>query len=241
MTVHSIAPIVPNRTHAEYLRTFMALYPYTLQPIPLNLSEAEFRQAQYELFANAKQSFGLSSIKTKEWLIMAVVVILAIAGLVFVSGYSTILFWLMLVAVVAYVLIRTLGFKWYVKKEFEKQIDEQEMPDEMRQMKLGVQKHGFIMAMPANQPEGLKNSQVRGMQMRAAPTQQAVIPWSAITSWDETDDYIFMLFEIKGQKGSQIVPKRLEAEKFPINTVRQHLQEAVPTRGLKPENLQPPA
>lgn len=219
----------------------MALYPYTLQPIALNLTEAEFRQAQYELFANANQSFGLSSIKTKEWLIMAVVVILAIAGLVFVSGYSTILFWLMLVAVVAYVLIRTLGFKWYVKKEFEKQIAEQEMPDEMRQMKLGVQKHGFIMAMPTSQPEGLKNAQVRGMQMRMSTTQQAVIPWSAVKSWDETDDYIFMLFEVKGQQGSQIIPKRLEADKFPINTVRQHLQETVPTRGLNPENLQPPA
>ena len=219
----------------------MALYPYTLQPVALNLTEAEFHQAQYELFASASPSFGLSSIKMKEWIIMAVVVILAIAGLVFLTGYSTIIFWLMLAAVVIYLLVRTLGFKWYVKKEFEKQVADQEMPDEMRQMKLGVQKHGLVMAMPVNQPDMYNSNQMRGMQMRAGSTQQAVIPWSAVKSWDETDDYIFMMFELKGQQGSQIIPKRLQAQKFPIDTVRQHLQEVIAVKGLNPENLQPPA
>ena len=219
----------------------MALYPYTLQPVALNLTEAEFHQAQYELFASASPSFGLSSIKMKEWIIMAVVVILAIAGLVFLTGYSTIIFWLMLAAVVIYLLVRTLGFKWYVKKEFEKQVADQEMPDEMRQMKLGVQKHGLVMAMPVNQPDMFNSNQMRGMQMRAGSTQQAVIPWSAVKSWDETDDYIFMMFELKGQQGSQIMPKRLQAQKFPIDTVRQHLQEVIAVKGLNPENLQPPA
>ena len=219
----------------------MALYPYTLQPVALNLTEAEFHQAQYELFASASPSFGLSSIKMKEWIIMAVVVILAIAGLVFLTGYSTIIFWLMLAAVVIYLLVRTLGFKWYVKKEFEKQVADQEMPDEMRQMKLGVQKHGLVMAMPVNQPNMFNSNQMRGMQMRAGSTQQAVIPWSAVKSWDETDDCIFMMFELKGQQGSQIIPKRLQAQKFPIDTVRQHLQEVIAVKGLNPENLQPPA
>jgi len=218
----------------------MALYPYTLQPVALNLTEAEFHQAQYELFASASPSFGLQSIKMKEWIIMAVVVILAIVGLVFVTGYSTIIFWLMLVVVVIYLLVRTLGFKWYVKREFEKQVADQEMPDEMRQMKLGVQKHGLVMAMPSNQPD-LMNNKMRGMQMRAGTTQQAVIPWTAVKSWDETDDYIFMMFEMKGQQGSQIVPKRLQAQKFPIDTVRQHLKEVIPVKGLNPETLQPPA
>jgi hypothetical protein len=214
----------------------MALYPYTLQPVPLNLSEAEFQQAQYELFSQSSQSFGLASIKMKEWIIMAVVVVLAIAGLVFVSGYSTIIFWVMLVAVVIYVLIRTLGFKWYVKKEFEKQVAEQEMPDEMRNIKLGVQKHGLIMAMPA--PDmGMQPKATRGMQMRTGAVQQAVIPWTAVKSWDETDDFIFMLFEMKGQQGSQIIPKRLQTQKFPIDSVRKHLEEVVPIRGLRPEML----
>ncbi|MBP2280366.1 hypothetical protein H4W00_001179 [Psychrobacter sp. PL19] len=219
----------------------MALYPYTLQPVALNLTEAEFYQAQYELFASASPSFGLKSLKTKEWIIMAVVVILALAGLVFVTGYSTIIFWLMLVAVAIYLLVRTLGFKWYVKREFEKQVAEQEMPDEMRQMKLGIQKHGLVMVMPTIQPDLAKNSQARGMQMRAGSTQQAIVPWTAIKSWDETDDFIFMMFEMKGQQGSQIVPKRLQAQKFPIATVRQHLEEVVPVRGLQTEQLQPPA
>lgn len=218
----------------------MALYPYTLQPIALNMTEAEFHQAQYELFASASPSFGLSSFKTKEWVIMAVVVILALAGLVFLTGYSTIIFWLMLIFVVIYMLVRTIGFKWYVKKQFDKQVAEQEMPDEMRQMKLGVQKHGLVMAMPVNQPDLMQNPQMRGMQMRAGSTQQAVIPWSAIKSWDETDDYLIMMFEVKGQQGSQIIPKRLKAQKFPIDTVRQHLTEVIPTRGLQTENIQLP-
>ena len=218
----------------------MALYPYTLQPVALDLTEAEFHQAQYELFASASPSFGLSSIKLKEWIIMAVAVILAVAGLVFLTGYSTIIFWLMLAAVVIYLLVRTLGFKWYVKREFEKQVAEQEMPDEMRQMKLGVQKHGLVMAMPVNQPDMFNSNQMRGMQMRAGSTQQAVIPWSAVKSWDETDDYIFMMFEMKGQQGSQIIPKRLQAQKFPIDTVRQHLTEVVAVKGLNTENLQLP-
>ena len=219
----------------------MALYPYTLQPVALNLTEAEFHQAQYELFSSASPSFGLSSIKLKEWIIMAVAVVLAVAGLVFLTGYSSIIFWLMLAAVVIYLLVRTLGFKWYVKREFEKQVAEQEMPDEMRQMKLGVQKHGLVMAVPVNQPDMFNSNQMRGMQMRAGSTQQAVIPWSAVKSWDETDDYIFMMFEMKGQQGSQIIPKRLQAQKFPIDTVRQHLLEVVAVKGLNTDNLQLPA
>ena len=71
----------------------MALYPYTLQPIALNLTEAEFQQAQYELFTNASPSFGLKSLKNEKvdhhrdsrppshrW-----------TGL-FLTGYSTIIF-----------------------------------------------------------------------------------------------------------------------------------------------------
>ena len=219
----------------------MALYPYTLQPIALNLSEAEFYQAHYELSNNAAPSFGLKSLKMKEWIIIAVVVILATAGLVFLTGYSTIIFWLMLASVVIYLLVRTLVPKWYFKREFEKQVSTKEMPDEMRQMKLGVQKHGLIMVMPVNQPDLMQNPKMRGMQMRMGSTQQGVIQWSDVKSWDETDDFIFMMFEMKGQQASQIIPKRLQAQKFPIDTVRKHLQEVVAIKGLNPENLQPPA
>lgn len=216
----------------------MALYPYTLQPVDINLTEEEFHQAQYELFEKTNPSFGLSSIKPKEWIVMALFVIAAIAGLVYVNGYSTIIFWVMLVLVVLYLLVRTIGMKWYVKREFEKQMAEQEMPDEMKQLKLGVQKHGLIMTMPSPnagiQPNMSKS--MRGMQMRGSATQQAVIPWTSVKSWEETDDYIFMLFEMQGQQGSQIIPKRLTAQKFPVDTVRTHLQEVV-ERGLQPQAL----
>lgn len=219
----------------------MALYPYTLQTVPLNMSEQEFEQAQLALFAKSSPSFGLAQIKTKEWVIMVIVTVLAIAGLVLVSGYSTILFWLMLVGVGLYVLIRTIGFKWYVQKEFEKQMAEQEMPDEMKQIKLGVQKQGLIMSMPApnqspKQPQPTSKA-MRGLHMRGSGVQQAVIPWSAVTSWDETDDFIFILFELKGQRGSQILPKRLANAKFPINTVLNHLTEVKPDKGIQADAL----
>ena len=73
----------------------MALYPYTLQPVDLNLTEDEFRQAQLQLFDANNQT--LTKITPKTWAILAVIVVLAILGLIFVHGYSTIIFWLMLV------------------------------------------------------------------------------------------------------------------------------------------------
>lgn len=219
----------------------MALYPYTLQTIPLNLSEQEFEQAQMALFAKSRPPFGLAQIKTKEWAIMAIITALAVLGLVMVSGYSTILFWFMLIGVLLYVLIRTVGFKWYVQKEFEKQVADQTMPEEMKQIKLGVQKQGLIMSMPAvnqSQPTHHKsNKAMRGLHMHSLGIQQATIPWSAVTSWDETDEFIFILFELKGQRGSQILPKRLAKNKFPIDTVIDHLTEVKPIKGIQPETL----
>ena len=86
-----------------------ALYPYTLKPIALNMTDAEFRGAQLALFEKGASNFTLKSIRTKEWVVMALVVAAAIAGLVFVSGYSTIIFWIMLALVGIYLLARTLG------------------------------------------------------------------------------------------------------------------------------------
>lgn len=213
----------------------MALYPYTLQPIDLNLTEQEFQDAQMALFNKTNQAFGLSAIKTKEWIGLAIVTILAIAGLVFVNGYSTILFWLMLIGVVLYLVIRTLGLKWYVQKEFEKQMAEQHLPEEMKNLKMGVQKHGLVISIPVTHTHKIPQ-QMRGIQMQAAPTQQAVIPWSAVTSWDETENYLFILFELKGQKGSQIIPKRMQKNKFPIETVISHLKEKMPA-GIQADGL----
>lgn len=208
-----------------------ALYPYTLKPIALNMTDAEFRGAQLALFEKGASNFTLKSIRTKEWIVMAAAAVVAIAGLVFVSGYSTIIFWLMLALVGIYLLARTLGLKWYMRREYDKQVAGAQMPEEMANVQLGVQSHGLVMSVPA--PAGMLNSpQMRGMQMRSAPMQSAVIPWNTVSSWDETDEYVFMMFEMRGQKGSQIIPKRLEDNGLPIKTILKHLSEVKP-KGLE--------
>lgn len=208
-----------------------ALYPYTLQPIALNMNDDEFRQAQLALFEKSASTYNLKSVRTKEWVILGVITAMALAGLIFLSGYSTIIFWLMLVGVVAYLLVRTLGLKWYMKREFDKQIQQTAIPPEMHKLKLGVQSHGLIMAIPADS-QILNSPQMRGMQMKTAPMQQGVVPWSAVSSWDETDKFVFIMFEFQGQKGSQIIPKRLNDKGLPINTIIKHLSE-VKTQGLE--------
>lgn len=211
----------------------MALYPYTLQPIDLNLTEAEFRQAQTQLFESNNQN--LVKISTKTWIILAITVILAIAGLFLVKGYSTIIFWLMLVGVIVYLIARTYGLKWYVKQEFQKQLANQTLPDEIKDMKLGIQQHGIIMSIPVqnvpHMPRGFNQPMMRGQAV-----QQAVIKWENVTNWQETADFIFMMFEVKGQQGSQIVPKRLSSQKFPIDTLRNHLQEHIGKQGFDLSN-----
>lgn len=212
-----------------------ALYPYTLQPVALDMTDAEFRSAQLAIFEKSAQSVGLKSVKTKEWITLALICAGAVAGLVLVSGYSTIFFWLLLVGVVIYLLLRTLGIQWYMKREFHKQVSEIQIPDEMYSLKLGVQKHGLIMAMPAN-ADIMQNPQMRGMTMRSAPMQQGVLPWSAVNGWEETDDFLFIMFETQGQKGSQIIPKRLQTKGLPINTITKHLSEVKP-KGLDTQTL----
>lgn len=211
-----------------------ALYPYTLQPVLLNMSQAEFQAAQLALFEQTAQNQPLLALKTKEWVILGIVTILAVIGLIFVNGYSTIIFWLMLIGVVVYLLLRTLGLKWYMKKEYEKQIASNQMPDEMRQIKIGIQPHGLVMSLPNTQAPAIHDK--RGMQMRGMAVQQAVIPWSAVTSWDETDEFVFIMFEAQNQKGSQIIPKRLHGNGFSVDTIKEHLSKVTP-KGLKIDTL----
>lgn len=204
-----------------------ALYPYTLKPVALNLTDAEFRGAQLALFEKSANNFSIKSVRLKEWIVLLLVVIASVAGLIFVTGYSTIIFWVMLVLCALYLVARTLGLKWYMRREYDKQVASTQMPDEMANLQLGVQSHGLIMSMPT--PSNIiNNPQMRGMQMKAAATQSAVIPWSSVSSWDETDEYVFIMFEIKGQKGSQIVPKRLEKQGLPVHTIIKHLSQTKP-------------
>lgn len=200
------------------------LYPYTLQPVALNLTSDEFKAAQLTLFHKTTQNHSLTSLKPKEWGILGVIILLAVVGLIMVSGYSTILFWLMLIGVAIYLVLRTLGLNWYMQKEYEKQVASTPMPSEMHGLKIGVQAHGLIMTLPNQTPIQLP----KGMVAKSAPTQQAVMPWTAVQSWDETDEFLFIMFEIKGQRGSQIIPKRAG---LPIDTIKNHLSQ-ITTKGL---------
>ena len=109
----------------------------------------------------------------------------------------------MLILVGVYLLARTLGMKWYMKREYEKQVASTQMPEQLRTLQLGVQSHGLVMAMPTS-TDLMKSPQMRGMQMRAGATQSATIPWHTVSSWDETDDYLFMMFDMKGQKVAKL-------------------------------------
>ncbi|AWY20797.1 YcxB family protein [Moraxella bovis] len=221
-----------------------ALYPYTIQPVALNMTESEFKSAQLALFNKSSQSFGLKSVRTKEWLVLGVLAVASILGIIFVSGYSTILFWLTLGLCIGYLIARTKGLQWYAKREFDKQLNEIKLPPELNQMKLGVQPQGLVMSMPmaGEQLEQIQSVSkkrghtTQGFTMKSSPMQQAIIPWTAVTSWDETDEFIFAMFEYQGQKGSQIIPKRLKNNHLPIDTIIKHLGKVTP-KGLKMENV----
>ena len=176
-----------------------ASYGYTLQPIPYELSAAEQKEAQYDLWRKSNQ------IKPKLWAILCAISIVAIAGLIFLRGYSTAIFWLLLVGVAVFLAARIFGLSWYAKREMAK------MPvQDIKGIKMGVQPSGLIMLQKIGQQEG------RGM-----------IEWKDVSEWQETDKYIYLTCNSRGQTGTQILPKRLAEKKFPLDTVRKHLTEVV--------------
>lgn len=174
-------------------------YGYTLQPIPYELSTTEQQEAQFDLWKKGNQ------ISMKVWAILAAICLAAIAGIVFLKGYSTAFFWIMLVAVALFLVIRFFGLAWYVKREIAKHPTQN-----IKGVKIGVQPQGLIMIQKMGQQEG-----------------RAMIDWKQVTEWQETDKYLFITASVKGQTSSQILPKRLVAQKFPFDTVRKHLTEVV--------------
>lgn len=174
-------------------------YGYTLQPIPYELSAAEQQEAQFDLWKKGNK------ISPKLWAILAAICLAAIAGIFFLKGYSTVLFYVMLVFVGIFLLIRFFGLAWYVKREIAKHPTQT-----VKGVKLGVQPQGLIMIQKMGQQEG-----------------RAMIDWKQVTEWQETEKYLFITASVKGQTSSQILPKRLIAQKFPFDTVRKHLTEVV--------------
>jgi YcxB-like protein len=174
-------------------------YSYTLQPINYELSAVEQQEAQFDLWRQGNK------ISTKLWVILAAICVAAIAGIVFLKGYSTAFFWVILVFEALFLIVRFFGLAWYVKREIRKYPTQ-----DLRGIRLGVQPQGLIMIQKIGMQEG-----------------RAMTEWKQVTEWKETDKYIFITSKIKGQTNSLILPKRLTAQKFPMETVRKHLKEAV--------------
>ncbi|NHC04615.1 hypothetical protein G9F31_12750 [Acinetobacter sp. 187] len=175
------------------------LYAYTLQPVPYEVTEAEQRQAQLAIWRSTNK------IGTKAWAIMAAVVALSILGLIFIRNYSTIIFWVALVAVVIYFLVRKFGLEWYVKRKMN------EFPvEEIKGIKLGVQPSGIVMRQKMGLQEGV-----------------GTVGWKDIYEWYNTPDFMLINFKMKGQQGAYILPKRMDSKNFSFETVRKHLNETV--------------
>ncbi|XID75273.1 hypothetical protein ACF3NA_01595 [Alkanindiges sp. WGS2144] len=175
------------------------LYPYTLQPVPFELSEAEQRTAQLAIWRKT------NTISKKTWIVLGIIVAIAIIGLALVKNYSTLVFWLMLVGVGLYLLIRRFGLEWYVKRKLD-----QELIDDIKGIKMGVQPQGLVM--------------IQRMGMQEA---RGVISWKDINEWQDHPNFLFLNFRVKGQQGAHILPKRMDSQNFSFNTIRKHLNEVV--------------
>jgi hypothetical protein len=175
------------------------LYAYTLQPVPYDVSEAEQRSAQLSIWRSTNK------IGTKAWAIMGVIVALSILGLIFIKNYSTIIFWVALVCVATYFLVRKFGLEWYVKRKMN------EFPvQEISGIKLGVQPHGLVMRQKMGLQEGVGS-----------------VGWKDIYEWYNSPEFILVNFKVKGQQGAYILPKRMNSKNFSFETIRKHLNESV--------------
>lgn len=201
----------------------MALYAYTLQPIPCKLTEDELHLAQTELF---KQS---NTISPKVWGILAAVTAIGVAGVLYFHGSATIFFWLLLVAVALFFVFKFVAMPWYMKREMAKT----EFPSELKGIKLGLQPHGLILSMPQNMAMQQMQERMSGKKNRSMMTKMqraqmgGDIPWNTMTEWKETPNFYVIMFELKGQQGSQIIPKRMKSDNFPIENLVKHLKESV--------------
>lgn len=198
-------------------------YGYTLQAIPCDLTEAETREAQLEIF---KQN---NKVSPKVWIILSIISIAGIAGIYYFKGMQTIFFWLFLVGVALYLLVKFVGMKLYVKRE----LDKQPFPDELKNIQLGLQPHGLVLSMPQELAMQQMQQQMGGKSNKSMMTMMKKnagrdIPWSAMTDWKETDNFYMVMFELQGQQGSQIIPKRMANNNFPIEKLAEHLKESVP-------------
>ena len=183
----------------QRLQWLMAGYAYTLQTVPYEVSAQEQRQAQLMMW---KQT---NVIKPRVWIILAVLTTVALAGIIFVQHYSTVIFWLILIGILIFLAIRLYGLEWYAKRKMA------EFPiQDIKGIKLGVQPYGMVM------------QQSMGTQVGTA-----TISWKEITEWYDQSQFILITFNSKGQQGSFFLPKRMDSRNFPFETIRKHLNETV--------------
>lgn len=197
------------------------LYPYTLQPVAFELSEAEQRTAQLAIWRRT------NIIRQKTWLILAAIVAVAIAGLVFVKNYSTIIFWLMLVGVALYLLVRYFGLEWYVKRKLN-----EELVEDIKGIRMGVQHNGLILLHPFNDKLYKGKSSNKSYRYTTSSTGQqyagqGLIEWKDVIEWQDHPDFLFLTFKVKSQQGAHVLPKRMDSPNFSFDAIRKHLIEAV--------------
>ncbi len=191
-------------------------YPYTLQPVPFELGADDQRAAQLELM-QAQADVQINAVRQQKpslqsWLIVAAVLAAAIAGLVLVRGGSTVLFWFMIGAVVLYLLGRFVLLPKVQRHMMNKQMNEareqiaRQPVQALTGLKIGVQPSGLVMV------QGMGRGEIR---------------WKDIRQWRETSNYLYVFAQVQGQQSNLIIPKRMSAQKLPIDTIKKHLTDAV--------------
>ena len=174
-------------------------YPYTLQPVPYEISAEEQREIQLTLWKNTNK------VSPRTWAIVGAFVALALLGLIFLKNYSTVFCWVILVCVAIFLVARLVGWPWYAKRKMN------EMPvQEISGLKLGVQPNGMVMQQRVGMQQGVMN-----------------VGWKEISEWYDTPEFLLMTFTVKGQQGSFFLPARMDGKNFPFASIRKHLTETV--------------
>ena len=174
-------------------------YPYTLQPVPYEVSAEEQRAAQMMMWQNTNK------MKPKTWGILGVITALAILGLIFLKNYSTVFCWVALAGVAIFLAGRLVALPWYAKKKMA------EIPvQDIKGFKLGIQPTGMVMQQRIGMQQGMMN-----------------VAWKEISEWYDTPEFLMMMFTVKGQQGSFFLPKRMDNKSFSFNSIRKHLNETV--------------
>lgn len=174
-------------------------YPYTLQPVPYDVTAEEQRAAQLMMWR------ATNKMKPKTWGIVGAVTALAILGLIFLKNYSTAFCWVLLICVAIFLVIRLIGWPWYAKRKMS------EFPvQEIKGIKLGVQPNGMVMQQRVGMQQGVMN-----------------VSWKEVSEWYDHPEFLLMTFTVKGQQGSFFLPKRMDSKSFPFSSIRKHLNETV--------------